>query len=235
MPSAARIKGGAGAAIALNGGRAKHVFGSGLREAALSPGPARPGAQEAVTLCRPPHGEAEALHELRGDRAADAPPDVRGNGRPGATGHKLIELLERRLDNIVFRAGFARTIPAARQLVNHGHIEVDGRRVDIASFRVSQGQVISVREKSKKLPPVLAGAGVASTFETSWLEVDRDGLHATVIMVDDVVQRGEAAVVMEAAFLARAEGTAPRRVPGVERTRRRVIFARGVARWAPAE
>lgn len=104
---------------------------------------------------------------------------------PGATGHKLIELLERRLDNIVFRAGFARTIPAARQLVNHGHIAVDGRRMDIASFRVSRGQVISVREQSKKLQPVLAGAAVAATFETPWLEVDRAGLQATVRALPD--------------------------------------------------
>jgi small subunit ribosomal protein S4 len=104
---------------------------------------------------------------------------------PGATGHKLIELIERRLDNVVFRAGFARTIPAARQLVNHGHVEVDGKRVDIASFRVSAGQVISVREKSKKLPPVQAGAAVAATFETPWLEVDRNGLRATMKTLPD--------------------------------------------------
>lgn len=82
------------------------------------------------------------------------------------TGHKLIELLERRLDNIVFRAGFARTIPAARQLVNHGHVLVDGRRVDIASYRVSPGQIVSVREASQQSQPVLIVQGAQPPFET---------------------------------------------------------------------
>ena len=103
----------------------------------------------------------------------------------GATGHKLIELLERRLDNIVFRAGFARTIPAARQLVCHGHILVNGRRVDIASFRVSKGHVVSIRERSKKLIAVEQGAAVADTFQTSWIEVDREARRATVTALPD--------------------------------------------------
>ena len=60
-----------------------------------------------------------------------------------ATGQKLLELLESRLDNVVFRAGFAPTIPAARQLTGHGHVTVNGKRVDIASYRVKQGDVIA--------------------------------------------------------------------------------------------
>lgn len=104
---------------------------------------------------------------------------------PEAAGYKLLELLERRLDNIVFRAGFARTIPEARQLVNHGHIEVDGRRVDIPSYRVSTGQVITVREKSRKLPPVLAASGAPPAFDTAWLDVDRATLRATVKTLPD--------------------------------------------------
>ncbi len=67
------------------------------------------------------------------------------------TGLVLLRLLEQRLDNIVFRLGIAATIPAARQLVNHGHIEVNGHRVDIASYRVEPGDEVGVREKSKKI------------------------------------------------------------------------------------
>lgn len=103
----------------------------------------------------------------------------------GTTGHKLIELLERRLDNVVFRAGFARTIPAARQLVNHGHVLVDGERVDIASYRVDKGQVVSLRARSKDLAAVASGFAVADTFQTSWLEVDRDARRAAVTSLPD--------------------------------------------------
>jgi small subunit ribosomal protein S4 len=103
----------------------------------------------------------------------------------GATGHKLIELLERRLDNVVFRAGLARTIPAARQLVNHGHILVNGKRVDIASYRVSKGEVVSVREKSKQLAAIAAGKEIADSFQTPWLDVNRDALSAAVSSLPD--------------------------------------------------
>jgi small subunit ribosomal protein S4 len=102
-----------------------------------------------------------------------------------ATGHKLIELIEQRLDNVVFRAGFARTIPAARQIVNHGHVLVNGRRVDIPSYRVSKGEVVSIREKSSKLTPVEQGAAVADTFQTPWLNVERDARRATVMSLPD--------------------------------------------------
>ena len=64
-------------------------------------------------------------------------------------------LLERRLDNVVYRLGLATTRRQARQFVNHGHILVDGKRVDIPSYRVTPGQVISVREKSLKVPAIL--------------------------------------------------------------------------------
>ena len=103
----------------------------------------------------------------------------------GTTGHKLIELLERRLDNVVFRAGFARTIPAARQLVNHGHILVDGKRVDIASFRTTKGQVITVHERSKNIAAIVAGFEAANRFQTSWLEVDQNERKATITALPD--------------------------------------------------
>jgi small subunit ribosomal protein S4 len=96
------------------------------------------------------------------------------------TGSKLIQLLERRLDNIVFRAGFARSIPAARQLVNHGHVLVNGKRVDIPSFRVKIGQQITLRDSSKQLQPVLLGLEVSErrSWENGWLNIDRDGRSA---------------------------------------------------------
>jgi small subunit ribosomal protein S4 len=101
-------------------------------------------------------------------------------------GERLIEFLERRLDNVVFRAGFARTIPGARQLVNHGHVLVDGRRVDIASFRVKQGQTVSLRERSQKLAVVAASLATPLPFPTPWLEVDTAKLSAKVLSLPDV-------------------------------------------------
>jgi small subunit ribosomal protein S4 len=101
-------------------------------------------------------------------------------------GERLIEFLERRLDNVVFRAGFARTIPAARQLVNHGHVLVEGRRVDIASFRVKQGQTISLRERSQELAVVAASLATPLPFPTPWLEVDTAKLSAKVLSLPDV-------------------------------------------------
>ncbi len=73
----------------------------------------------------------------------------------GNTGENLLQLLERRLDNVVYRIGLALTPRCARQLVSHGHIEVDGKRVNVSNFLVSPGQTISVREKSQKHPQVL--------------------------------------------------------------------------------
>jgi small subunit ribosomal protein S4 len=100
--------------------------------------------------------------------------------RAGDTTEKLLELLERRLDNVVFRAGFARTIPAARQLVSHGQILIDGRRVDISSYRVRPGEVISVRG------PMLENAHVKSALEDTslpipdWLERSTTPVRAVV-------------------------------------------------------
>ena len=68
----------------------------------------------------------------------------------GITGENLLFLLERRLDNVVYRAGFSTSRRQARQLVNHGHIEVNGRKVDIASFQIKLGDVITVKDKSRK-------------------------------------------------------------------------------------
>jgi small subunit ribosomal protein S4 len=88
-------------------------------------------------------------------------------------------------DNVVFRAGFARTIPAARQLVNHGHVLVDGRRVDIPSFRVDRGQSVSIDERSKNLPPVVLGLASSDAFQTAWLNVDNEARQAVVASLPD--------------------------------------------------
>ncbi len=77
------------------------------------------------------------------------------SGRPGRTGDILLALLESRLDNIVFRLGFAPTIPAARQLVVHGHVLVDGRRVDRPSYRPEPGQQIALAAKAREIPAVV--------------------------------------------------------------------------------
>jgi small subunit ribosomal protein S4 len=110
---------------------------------------------------------------------------IEARSADGPTGERLLELLERRLDNVVFRAGFARTIPAARQLVNHGHITVDGRKVDRASFSVAANQTVSLRERSRELTPVVGSVQAARTFETSWLDVNAPARTAKMLQLPD--------------------------------------------------
>jgi small subunit ribosomal protein S4 len=88
------------------------------------------------------------------------------------TGAKILELLERRLDNVVFRAGFAPTIPAARQLVAHGHIMVNGRQVDIPSYSVDTNDVIRPRDKSLRLACIEESLASPSLMPANWLESD---------------------------------------------------------------
>lgn len=94
------------------------------------------------------------------------------------TGEKLVELLERRLDNMLFRAGFAPTIPAARQLVNHGHFLVNGRRVNIPSYRVRVGDVIAPREKSRNHQLLLDALKAPSLSRPEWISFDEAKLEA---------------------------------------------------------
>jgi small subunit ribosomal protein S4 len=99
------------------------------------------------------------------------------NRREGNTGELLIQLLEQRLDNVVYRMGFATTRAFARQLVNHGHILVDGRRVDIPSYRVKPGQKIEIREKSKNNPQIQRSIELTNqTGIVEWVDVDKDKL-----------------------------------------------------------
>lgn len=79
----------------------------------------------------------------------------RAAGRPGVTGEQLLGELERRLDNVVFRLGIAPTIPAARQLVVHGHVHVNGRRVDRPAYQVQAGEEITVSEKARQMNAVI--------------------------------------------------------------------------------
>ncbi len=96
------------------------------------------------------------------------------------TGDKLLELLERRLDNVVFRAGFAPTIPAARQLVNHRHILVNGRRANIPSIRVGVGDVIQPREKARTTQSLVDCVAAPSIARPEWLAFDAADVSVTV-------------------------------------------------------
>lgn len=99
----------------------------------------------------------------------------------GDTGENLIGLLERRLDAVVYRAKFVPTIFAARQFVNHGHVTVNGQRVNIASYRVKEGDVIAVRDKSRQLAIVLEAAASAERDTPEYLNVDHSKMTADFV------------------------------------------------------
>ena len=99
----------------------------------------------------------------------------------GDTSELLIGLLERRLDAVVYRAKVVPTVFAARQFVNHGHVAVNGRRVNIASYRVKEGDVISVRDKSKQLAIVLEAIGSPERDVPEYLAVDHSKLTAEFV------------------------------------------------------
>ncbi|MDR2678784.1 MAG: 30S ribosomal protein S4 [Zoogloeaceae bacterium] len=103
----------------------------------------------------------------------------------GQTGVKIVEFLERRLDNLVFRAGFAPTIPAARQLVSHGHVQVNGRKVTIPSLRVRVGAVFGPTEAGKKLLVLRASLGEPALLRPEWIQVNDTALTATLTHLPD--------------------------------------------------
>ncbi|MDM8220247.1 MULTISPECIES: 30S ribosomal protein S4 [Limosilactobacillus] len=107
-----------------------------------------------------------------------------GKIKEGTHGTNFMVLLERRLDNMVYRLGLATTRRQARQLVNHGHITVDGKRVDIPSFEVKVGQVISVRDKSKNLD-VIKNAVEAVVARPSYVEFDADKLEGKLVRLPE--------------------------------------------------
>jgi small subunit ribosomal protein S4 len=93
------------------------------------------------------------------------------NRRTGKTGEELLKILESRLDNVVYRAGYAQSRDQARQLVKHGHFQVNGKMVDIPSYRVTEHDIVQVREKSAELTPfVVARAQAGQRTVPAWLE-----------------------------------------------------------------
>lgn len=102
------------------------------------------------------------------------------------TGDKIIELLERRLDNVVFRGGLAPTIPAARQLVNHNHVLVNNKRVNIASYRTKVGDVIRPREKSMNLEIIQSAVeNVPRLTRPEWMNCDEDNISINIVGLPD--------------------------------------------------
>jgi small subunit ribosomal protein S4 len=104
------------------------------------------------------------------------------NRQQGITGENLLRLLESRLDNVVYRLGFAKSRDEARQVVRHGHINVNGRRVDIPSYRVRPGDLVSIGAKAKDLLVIKTAIISSEKIEVpGWLEVDLDKLHGKVL------------------------------------------------------
>ena len=99
--------------------------------------------------------------------------------KEGVTGELLLRYLERRFDNVVYRLGLTTTRRQARQLVSHGHLEINGKRVNIASYRVKQGDVITVREKSRDLAIIKESLNQKSV--PGWLTLDENALSAKVL------------------------------------------------------
>ena len=119
----------------------------------------------------------------------------------GITGENMLILLERRLDNVVYRLGFAPSRPMARQLVNHGHIRVDGQKVDIASYLVKPGQTITVRERSRDMANFkdLREQGASKPIP-KWLELDSENLTGKIAQMpqrDDIDLTVEEHLIVE--------------------------------------
>ncbi len=123
------------------------------------------------------------------------------NRAQGNTGENLIQLLERRLDNVVYRMGFATTRRFARQLVTHGHILVDGKKVDIPSYRVKPGQKVEVREKSRNNPQIVRAIELtAQTGIVPWVDVDKEkvfGIFTRIPEREEVVIPVEERYIVE--------------------------------------
>jgi small subunit ribosomal protein S4 len=107
--------------------------------------------------------------------------------RRGDTGENLIGLLEHRLDAVVYRMKFVPTVFAARQFVSHGHVRVNGKKVDIPSYRVSEGDVIEVKDKSKTMALVLEASQLPERDVPDYMEVDHDRMKGTFIRTPKLV------------------------------------------------
>ncbi|MGY6502764.1 MAG: 30S ribosomal protein S4 [Acidimicrobiales bacterium] len=100
--------------------------------------------------------------------------------KEGVTGETMLRFLELRLDNVVYRAGWAATRPQARQFVNHGHVKVNGKRVDIPSYRVRKGDVIELKDKSREMITVTWNIDVLARSTPPWLDAGDGGFQVTV-------------------------------------------------------
>ena len=108
--------------------------------------------------------------------------------RKGNTAENLVGLLEARLDAVVYRAKFVPTVFAARQFVNHGHVLVNGKRVNIASYRVKAGDVVSVREKSRNMALVLEALGSSERDTLHYIIVDARHMAATFVRAPELAE-----------------------------------------------
>ena len=104
----------------------------------------------------------------------------------GDTGEKLVGLLESRLDAVVYRAKFVQTVFAARQFVNHGHVKVNGKKVNIPSYRVKVGDLIEVREKSKQLASVLESMSLPERDVPEYLKMDDSKMTVEYVRVPEL-------------------------------------------------
>jgi small subunit ribosomal protein S4 len=101
---------------------------------------------------------------------------------PGITGENLLAMLEKRLDNVVYRMGLGTSRAQSRQMVRHGHFQVNGRKVNIPSFQVKPGDLVEVREGSKQNPAVLGARDATAHSPTpNWIELDRDALRGRIL------------------------------------------------------
>ena len=104
----------------------------------------------------------------------------------GETGTNLLQLLERRLDNVVYRLGFSPTRPSGRQLVNHGHFLLNGKRINIPSALIKKGDIIQVQEKSKKMDIILESVKrIKGDLANPWLELDKAKMQGIVIDIPE--------------------------------------------------
>ncbi|HEY7584172.1 MAG TPA: 30S ribosomal protein S4 [Acidimicrobiia bacterium] len=108
--------------------------------------------------------------------------------QPGITGENLLRILESRIDNVVWRSGLAATRPQARQLVNHGHFRVNGKKVDIPSYQLKAGDVVSAKERSRDLLIIQHSLDTISHPVPDWLSVNGDGREVTVLSLPDRAQ-----------------------------------------------
>lgn len=119
--------------------------------------------------------------------------------KDGNTGELLVTLLEQRLDNVVYRMGFATTRRFARQLVTHGHVLVNGKRVDIPSYRVAEGQKIEIAEKTKQNPQVVRAVELTNqTGIVAWVDVDKDKKFG---IFTKIPQRAELTIPVEERYI----------------------------------